>query len=311
MTVLAAAPIIDPNWLLSSTAQSAAAMVAIIGGFLVSRLVSLSADRNAILQRLEDLGTRRALKADEHREVRDERFAVTKRWFINDRLKEVVAHRGMADPESLLDRIGVGSSLDEMRPVAQHLLAAVQAAFALIEARYTGASIPPPTAEGLRRDGLTIPAADEEIYEGVASSIGEGRPRTPNRLYPVMPLPSVKPAIVYQRQDDRVARERELRSELRFLDKELMVTVERLASFEKPKGITGAVLALTYLAVAGVLLPVVLMAFRPVPDNSVSRVIVVLAFTSGLLVLLFYFIGHARSFRPRKGIPTFNGLANQ
>jgi hypothetical protein len=45
--VLAAAP--DPNRLLSSLAQSAAALVAIIGGFLVSRLVSLSIDRARLI----------------------------------------------------------------------------------------------------------------------------------------------------------------------------------------------------------------------------------------------------------------------
>lgn len=42
----------DPNWLLSSTAQSAAALVAIVGGFLAGRLLALSADKSAAERRL-------------------------------------------------------------------------------------------------------------------------------------------------------------------------------------------------------------------------------------------------------------------
>lgn len=108
--------------------------------------------------------------------------------------------------------------------------------------------------------------------------------------------------MVYQRQDARITRETDLRSELRFMDKEIELTSERLAGLTKPKGITGAVLALTYLAFTGIVLPIVLMAVRPVPDNVLSRVVVVvvLAFASGLVVLLCYFLTHARSLRPTK-----------
>lgn len=304
MTVLSAAAIVDPNWLLSSTAQSAAAMVAIIGGFLVSRLVTLSAERNTILQRLEDLRSRRTIKTIEHEEVHDARFAVSKSWFVERHLRNLVDDRGGADPESLLDTITVGSSRDEMRPVAEHLVATIHSAFEAIEATYVGNSIPPATASELRQDGLSIAAEDYEIFERVARSLNEQR--TPRKSWetglmaPNFPLASVKPAVVYQRQDARVTRETDLRSELRFIDKEIDLTSERLAGFTKPKGIAGAVLALTYLALAGIVFPIVLMAVRPVPDNFVSRVVVVLAFASGLVVLLCYFIAHARSLRPPK-----------
>lgn len=51
-----AAPVpVDPNWLLSTEAQSAAALVAIIGGFLVSRLVSLSSEREGLRRRRREV----------------------------------------------------------------------------------------------------------------------------------------------------------------------------------------------------------------------------------------------------------------
>lgn len=304
MTVLSAVPIVDPNWLLSSTAQSAAAMVAIIGGFLVSRLVTLSAERNTILQRLEDLRSRRTIKTIEYEEVHDARFAVSKRWFVEEHLRNLVDDHGQADPESLLDTITVGSSRDEMRPVAEHLVATIHSAFDVIESTYVGNSIPPTTASELRQDGLSIAAEDYEIFERVARSLNEQR--TPRRSWEanlsasMISATRVTPAIVYQRQDARVARETDLRSELRFINTEIDLTSERLAGFTKPKGIAGAVMALTYLALAGIVFPIVLMAVRPVPDNVVSRVVVVFAFASGLAVLLCYFLVHARSLRPPK-----------
>jgi hypothetical protein len=57
----------DPNWLLSSTAQSAAALVAIVGGFLAGRLLALNADRDAAHRRLSSIETEltSALKEEE------------------------------------------------------------------------------------------------------------------------------------------------------------------------------------------------------------------------------------------------------
>jgi hypothetical protein len=47
---------IDPNWLLSTTAQSAAALVAIVGGFLVSRVVGLQSTRDGLLRQCPSCG---------------------------------------------------------------------------------------------------------------------------------------------------------------------------------------------------------------------------------------------------------------
>jgi hypothetical protein len=38
----------EPNWLLSTTTQSSAALVAIVGGFLLSRVLALAAERNGL-----------------------------------------------------------------------------------------------------------------------------------------------------------------------------------------------------------------------------------------------------------------------
>jgi len=49
----------DPNWYLSTVVQSSAALIAIIGGFLVSRLVSLTSQRSEFVQKKSNLNNRR------------------------------------------------------------------------------------------------------------------------------------------------------------------------------------------------------------------------------------------------------------
>lgn len=45
----------DPNWLYSTIAQSSAAIVAIIGGFITATLLRLAAERKSLINRLEYL----------------------------------------------------------------------------------------------------------------------------------------------------------------------------------------------------------------------------------------------------------------
>jgi hypothetical protein len=57
----------DPNWLLSSAAQSAAALVAIVGGFLAARVIAFNSDRDAAVRRSSITG--RDLQAAEKLET--------------------------------------------------------------------------------------------------------------------------------------------------------------------------------------------------------------------------------------------------
>ena len=72
----------DPNWLYSTIAQSSAALVAIVGGFVLSRLLTLSAERNGSEMRLEEIGAELEPKQKELRLLRDRRL----RWDVSDHL---------------------------------------------------------------------------------------------------------------------------------------------------------------------------------------------------------------------------------
>jgi len=48
----------DPNWLLSTCAQASAAIIAIIGGFFVNRIMILYSEKNGITSELNNINNK-------------------------------------------------------------------------------------------------------------------------------------------------------------------------------------------------------------------------------------------------------------
>jgi hypothetical protein len=236
---------VDPNWLLSSTVQSAAVLVAIVGGFLVSRLVTLSAERGAVIQRRRHRDEMRKIKQVEYDDVHARRLAVSTEWFVDHHRDAVLQARGLIDIETLLeDFIPRGSSLQEMRPVAENLISSTKSAFTEINSKFPD-DVPPLTSRELRQGGVTIPERSEEIYEAVAKYIDDHTPRSPRAgglfdfAFPTVraSLTTPTPPIVYQRQDALISKEADIHGEIRALEKETALLDEELSAFGKPEGV--------------------------------------------------------------------------
>ena len=73
----------DPNWLLATMAQSAAAMVAVIGGFLVSRIITLSVERQSLDRRSRELEEKTAEVEAALCRARERRQAMSWDWFVD------------------------------------------------------------------------------------------------------------------------------------------------------------------------------------------------------------------------------------
>lgn len=108
----------DEGSLLGTLAQSSAAVVAIVSGFLVSRLVQLSSEREG--QRRQLVRAQDELKhaTAAYGEAHEYRMANSRKdfydWVIDDLIK---ADSSSLDRDALLvDHIPRGSSADEMAP---------------------------------------------------------------------------------------------------------------------------------------------------------------------------------------------------
>lgn len=292
--VLAEAPTTDPNWLLSTAAQSGAALVAIVGGFLVSRLVTLSAEREGIKRRLREVRETRALTETHLDAVSAERDRVYRKWFREHHLDDVLTALGAVEPATLLAWMPRGSTQEQMELEAEALVMEVREAAEAITTMYDSAKSPPDEVSLLRADGLVVPEHLEAIYEGVARIIAkQRRPRSSWGMgYEGLVLPSLVPRsdLAYQRPDTNVQREQQLRGEVELLASDETRLVEALSSVERPRFLRLGLGSFIYFALVGVLVPVVLMSLRPVPDALAARLVVALLFGSGLLSVVVYLV---------------------
>lgn len=97
----------DVNWLLSAITQSAAALIAIVGGLLVSRYVSLHAEQQGARRRADDL-MRRESEANEQLRDRQREFDL---YYVDDFLDDdkvfeaVWCEKGQVGVEQLLSEM--------------------------------------------------------------------------------------------------------------------------------------------------------------------------------------------------------------
>jgi hypothetical protein len=292
----------DPNILLSTTAQATAVLVAIVGGFLVSRLVALSSERAALIQRDEEIEA--ALERTEERwtEVHNDRFAVSRRWFIEHHMDAFIEARGVVDIDSAVRSfIPRGSSEGEMRPVAEELADRITKALQEISGAFQGAEFPSGEIEHLRQRIPEIADEDVPIYQRLGAILRDERRASlgyKGFKFPSVRPFSIKPDITYQRQDARIRDEEDLQAELTALRHELDLVRKQLRRFGRPEGVGVGVTALVFFSLLGIAFPMIVMSLRPVPDGQGMRFAAISTFLFGLVVLLGYVAWLVRKLRP-------------
>lgn len=221
-------------------------------------------------------------------EVHCERLSVCERWFREHHLDNVVSEQGSSEVDDLLDDFTpLGATDDEMSAYALKLIALVaEARRALSGVRVTDSS-----AKSLRAIGIEIEktAEAEAVFETVAKRQA-ARSRAAS-LYDTSAIASlVRSGPLHERevtrQEARIAAETDLRAQCSFIDAEIDAAEEALAGFVRPQGLWATLAALGTFAFLGMVLPLVIMSFRPVPDSATIRVALVIAFCAGLIALM-------------------------
>lgn len=167
----------DPNWLYSTIAQSAAALVAIIGGLLVSRLVALSADHGSLNRRREEASKKLAIVAARRDSERNSILIYAQECFVDHFLGTAVALRGELPVDD--DFLPLGTP-DDAQDWRGELSEKIRNAFLAVEGLMGPTEISIQLAE-LRKRGLSSADFSDRLVELVADQIaGERRPK--NRL---------------------------------------------------------------------------------------------------------------------------------
>ncbi|PUA78935.1 hypothetical protein [Nocardioides currus] len=284
----------EPGSLLATLAQSSAAVVAIVGGFLVSRLVQLSSEREGLRRQMVHALDELAHVSKDLQEAHEYRLHNSQRTFKEWVLEALVA----SDPDTLdresivADNIPRGSSAEEMADYIDDLLRIIQQAKADI-ARYTrdgddaGLEI-----DHLRARGLVVPDGQGEVYDEVVSWVGTQLPASRYVLGVSMaalrPFDAAGHATDMRRLDESIRDEQNLYSRKLVLDatrSRLATEIERIG---RPTGVLSAIGILAIYSVLGIVAPVVVMSVDPEELHEWQKWGLVGAFIGGLFAVLGY-----------------------
>jgi hypothetical protein len=295
----------DANWFLSTTAQSAAALVAIIGGFLISRLISLVADKSLLVQNLDELRSRRQVKEMEFERFQKIVSTKTHKWFLDDNLLNIVENRGNSNFAKMVEDFNrLGSDPQDIAEYANTLKAVVTRAFKDIAIVRTETGRLPLTREDMRLEGIRIGSEhDEEIYEIVASLLA--RPTDVESVFAendplaesLSPLQSEAatiaddastPDIALSRHDAAIKERNRLNEELSVIGGEINLLESRIPGKEQQRRIIQGFAVLAYFSLVGIVYPLYLLSRNPLVAHGSTRSLVLFGFISGFIALLIF-----------------------
>lgn len=108
------------------------------------------------------------------------------------------------------------------------------------------------------------------------------------------PIRGMTPDIVYERHDSAIERTNDLRAQIAALDAEVGLIDEQSERLSRPDGVFSGITVLSFFAALGIILPMVVMAMRPVPSSIGIRITLVAAFVVGFAVFVVYLIALVR-----------------
>ena len=296
----------EPNWLLSTTVQASAALVGIVGGLLISRLVSLSAERSALERQVEAALDDRRRTAQVLDERHADRLVSAMVDFSEQALQPIadaIERRSIDLDEILSAHHTRGTDVKELHPFATQFVERVRSASVELNSMFNPNDVPATLSE-LKKQGVRFPKEDAEIYQAVLTAIGRRRPASARF--------AADAALAAIRGTDtaRVVRDLEVRDAL--------VSAERLARQEhdaavarhdlaeraltlkgEPAQLGEALTVLIAFALMGIVYPSIILAVGPASLGWEWRLSVVGFFLLGLALLLGYLVRSVQTLTPR------------
>jgi hypothetical protein len=300
--------VIDEGSLLATLAQSSAAVVAIVGGFLVSRLVQLSSEREGLRRQLGRAQDDLQHVTASYNEAHQDRLYGSQEsfydWVIDDLIRVDLATFNR--DELLEQNVPRGSSIDEMGPYLDDLIAQVAQVKATVKQYVRHNDLNTLDIDDLSERGLKVPSAQEDVYSRVVDWVKENLPAPrPNAalalsgLTPSWNIPSsglVNSAIrgaELRRLDESIRDEHDLRSRKAMLEAEVARLGREIGLIGQPAGVTAAIVILATYSVLGIVAPVVVMGLGLKNLAGWLEWLLVGLFVLGLSTVLAYILWYA------------------
>ncbi len=286
---------------LSTISQASAAMVAIIGGFLVSRLVALSSEREGLLRQLhaENVTLSSALKR--YKRVHGDRLSDSIERFYGWVIDDMVVNKGdLGKLPALIDQnIPRGSSVTELNNYATSLAKRVESAWDILTELVDNGDTRDLDIDELLSRVSTIPKEDKDIFERVGCEIIHKLPSAnifDTAMVNVAGLVNTSTDITDMRRMDETISEEESLSNLVDTAKKNIVHIKKsLEYLGRPNGVIGCVFVLSYLSIVGIALPVIIMSFKPRELGNLWQIVLLAAFLTGVAAVILYIVWYFKS----------------
>lgn len=300
----------DPSSLLATLSQASAVLVAIIGGFLVSRLVAISSEREGMRRLLAAASGRISHIASDLDDARHLRFGRVKRDFWGMAVDRFLEDQKLDVDKLVNQNVPPGTKAEELKQYAialrEETLRLKDEIRMTIMARDTNAvKFADLVSRGLKVETLN-PTFQQRVFEYLRKELPA--PRNPFGIPIIEPLSLLllppKPDWVHERDarraDEEVRAEADLKTQLKSALAEQDRLKDELIRIGRPIGVLSAIWVLGILSILGIFVPVVVMAYEPNGLEDWAKVALISSFVAGLMAILGYVIWFWRKIAVRE-----------
>lgn len=291
----------DPNWLLSTVVQSAAAFIAIVAGFIISRLLALSAEKSGLLSRIRDMELQLKLKVQNLSSLQEKLLRWNALDFLDDPkvMMKIIESEGQISLDDIMNQVtGSNLSKEGLQPYWNKTIEVTKEAFLLIREHFSEA---PDKVEDLdiffKKLNPTLSPYDMDIYYSVYGHLWYKKDKIQNPFRSVVDTFSIAalPAVTDVSSAAKIQSYAVLRRDIEMLTGD-QITLQtqlddlrfQLKHLGKPKGVALGLYLLAYFCIAGVVIPVFLLPFPAEQFTPFYKWVIFLLFLSGLLFFFIY-----------------------
>lgn len=283
----------DLTSLLTTIISSTAALVAIIGGFLVSRVISISSEHSGIKRRLReinnDIGTKKELIVG----LENYLFEDDLNDFVidDDSIELMIQGKELEDivHEIEYDRL----TIDELRPYFEQLKEIKQEMFDSVDEKHPVSTF---QEFNLQHGELKYPDRIlwyKRIFEVIIDILSE--PKSP-----IDYLQNYEPANFYKRNlqptnnyGDKEKERDQLKDEVNILKIQKEEQEKILEGYGRPRYVMSGLIVLGYATVVGICYPSTLLPYLENTYDDVATKWLVLILFFSLLLAIFSYLTHA------------------
>lgn len=286
----------DPNWLLSTCAQSAAAIVAIIGGFIATRVLSLSTERNGIELRLKEAVNNLRLKQEMLDEVNDKIIMSDVNDFLDNAIQIIIEKGGEMPLKDLIEKYDPDVEEERILPYYNKVIETTKRAYKFFEDNTELLAMhdfPRKMEDFLNEIKIKIPNKDKDIYQGVYKLLREEYFKGSNLFYvpdigAIKGIANISSISENQRYNQLIESRDLLESDCKILDAQIKDLKDRLIFFGRTSGLGWGMLCLIYFSLSGIVFPIFLTPICPEQFTEAHKWSVFGLFVSGLVAVFLY-----------------------